>query len=244
MKMPDDRIVVIHQPDFMPYLGFFDRLLKADVYVVLDNVQFVHSNRGWTNRDKIRTASGAKWITVSTRKAPRDTMISEVLLSDDTSWRKDNLNLIRENYRHSPYFDKIMPYVDDLYQFSGTKLMDFNLASIRMMMNLFEISIPIIFAGKLNPIGKKNELIIDIVKKLGCHRYLSGVGAKDYCIPEMYHQAGIELIWQEFRHPIYPQQYDGFIPYLSSIDMLFNCGIENSRKIIRGQGVSLYDMGQ
>ena len=78
-------------------------------------------------------------------------------------------------------------------------------------------------------------MIINIVKELGCHRYLSGIGARDYYVPELYEQAGIEVIWQAFEHPVYPQQYGGFIPYLSSIDLLFNCGIEKSRRILRGR---------
>ena len=68
---------------------------------------------------------------------------------------------------------------------------------------------------------------------MNCIKYLSGVGARDYYEPELYEKAGIEVIWQEFEHPVYPQQYDGFIPYLSSIDLLFNCGIEKSRKILK-----------
>jgi len=228
-----DRIVVIHQPDFLPYLGFFDRLMKADVYVVFDNVQYVRSSRGWTSRDKIKTKNGEKWISVSTQKAPRNTAINQILLVKDDEWRKNNLNLIRENYRGSPFYEEIFPYIEELYQYRCERMMDFNLQSIQMLINLFDIRIDIVFASELKPEGQNNSLIIDIMKKLGCTKYLSGVGARDYYVPELYEQAGIEVIWQEFEHPVYRQQFEGFIPYLSSIDMLFNCGIEESRKIIR-----------
>lgn len=230
----DDKIIVIHQPDFLPYLGFFDRLCKADIYVVFDNVQYVRSSRGWTSRDKIKTKNGEKWITVSTQKAPRDTKINQILLSSDTQWREQNVNLINENYKDSHYFKEIMPYIIELYQYPCQKMVDFNLKSIKMLMELFDINVDMLLASSLEVSGKSNELIINILKELGCYKYLSGVGAKDYYKPELYEKAGIEVIWQEFKHPVYPQQFSGFIPNLSSIDLLFNCGIKQSRKILRG----------
>ncbi len=229
-----DKIVVIHQPDFLPYLGFFSRLDKADIYVVFDNVQYVrNSSRAWTSRDKIKTQNGEKWIKVRTKKAPMGTAINQILLSEDESWREDHINLITQNYKNAPYFKQIMPFIDELYQYRCERMMDFNLKSIRLLMELFDIRVETVIASDLNPVGKNNLLIIDIMKKLNCHKYLSGIGAKDYFVPEPYEQAGIEVIWQDFKHPVYRQQYDGFIPYLSSIDLLFNCGIDHSRKIIK-----------
>ncbi|HBV84730.1 MAG TPA: hypothetical protein DEB74_18405 [Lachnospiraceae bacterium] len=229
-----NKIVVIHQPDFIPYLGFFDRLLKADIYVVLDNVQYVrHTSRSWTSRDKIKTKNGEKWITISTQKAPMDTSINQILLSKENNWRENNINLIRENYKKSPYFYEIMPYIEKLYHYDCNKMIDFNLQSIRILMMLFDIHIEMVLASSLNPEGKNNNLIIDIINKLKCNKYLSGIGAKDYFIPELYEKAGIQVIWQDFKHPIYQQQYEGFISHLSSIDLLFNCGIEESRNILR-----------
>lgn len=229
----ENKIAVVHQPDFMPYLGFFDRLLKSDIYVIFDNVQFVRSSRGWTSRDKIKTANGEKWITVGSKKAPRDTPINQIFLSEDFSWKELHLNLFKENYRRSGFFDEIMPYIEKLYDFHCERMMDFNMESIKMLMNLLDIHIDMVFASDLNPQGKNNTLIVDILKKLGIHKYLSGIGARDYYDPVPYEEAGIEVIWQDFKHPIYSQQHGGFIPYLSSIDLLFNCGIEQSRRIIR-----------
>lgn len=226
----EEKTVVIHQPDFMPYLGFFDRLLKADIYVIFDNVQY--TRRAWMNRDRIKMKKGEGWLTVSTQKAPQDTPINRILLAEG-SWREDNLNLLRTNYRNSPFFHEIMPSIEELYKFPGTRMMDFNLASIQMLMQFFDIQIETVLASSLEPQGKNNTMIIDIMKKLGYSRYLSGVGARNYFVPELYEQAGIEVIWQDFKHPVYPQQYDGFIPYLSSIDLLFNCGIKHSRLILR-----------
>ena len=232
----EDKIVVIHQPDFIPYLGFFDRLLKADIFVVLDNVQYVrNSSRAWTARDKIRTRQGEKWIKIGTKKAPLETNINEILISEQNNWRTTHLNLIMENYKTAKYFDEVFPFIQEIYNFQCDYLADFNRNAIKILMGLFDIKIQTVIASDLDVCGKNNELVINIVKKLGCTKYLSGVGARDYYVPELYEQAGIEVIWQDFKHPVYKQQYEGFIPYLSSIDMLFNCGIEESRRLLRGE---------
>lgn len=236
IKDMSDELVVIHQPDFIPYLGFFHRLIQADIYVVFDDVQFVNgTSRSWTHRDKIKTAKGEKWISLGTQKAPHGTLINEMLLQENDDWKKANLNLLRENYRKAPFFAEIFPYIEKLYSLNVKKMWEFNYESIKMLIELFGIDIKIVISSDLDTAGKNNDLVISTVKALGCHRYLSGVGARDYYDPEPYEKAGVEVIWQDFNHPTYKQQYEelGFIPYLSSIDLLFNCGIEESRKILR-----------
>lgn len=230
------RTAVIHQPDFLPHLGFFDRLLNADVFVFLDNAQYVDStSRSWTHRDKIKTPNGAKWISLSVRSAPRYTPIYEIELSDHVDWRTNHINLLRENYRKSPYFAEIFPEIEQLYACSSTKLSDFNRISIELLMRLFDIRVETVVATSLSPEGKSNELLVDILKKIGADRYLSGPGARAYFRPEPFAAAGIEVLWQDFRHPIYTQLHGDFVPYLSSIDLLLNCGIDQSRKILRNK---------
>jgi len=226
------KTVVIHQPDFMPYLGFFHRLLYCDLFIILDHVQYVSKGSGWHNRDKIKTQNGEKWITISVEKAPLNTSIYEIILSKN-DWEKNNLNLIAENYKKAEFFDEIMPYIQELYSFECEMMMDFNLKSIEMLLKLFDIKIETIMASSLNPEGKKNELLIDILKKVSAETYLSGVGAKAYMDEKLFENEGIKVIWQNFKHPVYNQLYGNFIPYLSSIDLLFNCGIEESRKTLR-----------
>lgn len=228
------KTVVIHQPDFLPYLGFFDRLLKADLWVIFDHVQFLNNSKSWHNRDKIKTPQGEKWITVSVKKCAQKTPINEVLLSD-THWKTDGLNLLKTNYQKAVFFKEINPYIKDLYAFDCKTMLQFNMKSIRMLMELFDIHIETVLASDLNPIGKSNILLVDILKKVKADRYLSGIGAKAYYDPAVFAEAGIEVIWQDFQHPIYPQLYGDFVPYLSSIDLLFNCGIVESRKVLRAK---------
>jgi hypothetical protein len=228
------KTVVIHQPDFLPHIGFFHRFLHADLWVILDNVQFIHNtSRSWHNRDKIKTAQGEKWITLPIKKCPVGTAINNVLLSRDIEWRQRHLNLICHNYNKASYFDEIFPYIKELYNFQCEKMIEFNLRSINMLLELLKIEISSGLASILKPSGTKNDLLVDILKKVNGQVYLSGMGAKQYFKSEPFEKANIKVIWQEFKHPVYRQLHGEFIPYLSSIDMLFNCGIEKSREMLR-----------
>jgi hypothetical protein len=228
------KVVVIHQPDFLSYLGFFHRLLHGDLYVVLDDVQFVKgTSQSWMNRDKIKTLNGEKWLTINVQKAPRGTNINEILLNDTLNWKKQNLDLLKQNYKKAKYFNEIFPYIERLYTNETNKLSDFNMASIFMLIELFDIKIDTVYSLDLNTTQTKSERLVEILTQVDATHYLSGVGAKDYHVDKPFNDANIEVIWQDFKHPVYPQLHGEFIPYLSSIDLLLNCGIEKSREILR-----------
>lgn len=228
------KTVVIHQPDFAPYLGFFHRFLHADLYVALDHVQFVsHSSKSWTHRDKIKTQQGEKWLTLSVKKASRETPINQIALSETTDWVMDNLNLLAQNYRKTAHFEAIMPSIEDLYRTAPPLMSDFNLRSINVISQMLDVELPSVRSSTLDPQGSKNELLIDLLQKVGATHYLSGMGAKNYMRPELFSEAGIHVVWQDFKHPTYPQPFGDFLPYLSSLDVLFNCGIEGARQALR-----------
>jgi hypothetical protein len=228
------RTVVIHQPDFLPWLGFFHRLAKADLYIALDHAQFVSgTSRSWTHRDRIKTASGPKWLSLSVRKAPLGTPISQMLLSPDAAWRQANLDLIRESYRQAPHFTEIFPRLERLYAAGHERLADMTLASIDLLCEPLGVKIERKLSSAMQPAGASNAMLVDLLKKSGASRYLSGRGAEAYFDPAPYAAAGVEVVWQEFAHPVYPQLHGDFVPMLSAIDMLFNCGIAQSRKILR-----------
>lgn len=227
------KTVVIHQPDFMPYLGFFHRLLHADCYVVLDSVQFLRGSRSWHHRDRIKTPEGVAWLTVPVQKAPQKSAIAQMLISYDQPWRERHLQLLERGYRNAPFYPELMPLLENLYRLKPERLAEFTLASIDLLAELFDVRRPQVMASNLQVEGTGNLLLAGILAQLGATRYLSGVGARDYFAPEPYREAGVEVIWQQFQHPVYPQQHGPFEAYLSSIDLLFNCGIEESRKLIR-----------
>jgi hypothetical protein len=231
------RTVVIHQPDFLPWLGFFDRLRKADLYIALDHAQFVSgTSRSWTHRDRIKTAAGPRWLSLSVRKAPLGTPICEVRLVPDRRWRDDNLNLLRESYQRAPYFGEIFPRVQALYEGSQERLAEMTLDSLDLLCAMLGVSVERRLSSAMSPSGTNNEMLVDLLRKAGATRYLSGQGARAYFRAEPFAQAGIEVQWQAFSHPVYPQGHGAFVPMLSAIDMLFNCGIDESRRILGSCG--------
>ena len=228
------KTVVIHQPDFLSYLGFFHRLLHANLYIVLDDVQFVKgTSQSWMNRDKIKTSNGEQWLTVNVKKAPTGTNINKILLNDTLNWKKQNLDLLSANYKKAEYFDEIYPYIEKLYNSKHVKLSDFNMNSIHMLNKLFDINIDIVYSSNLITTRTKSERLVELLTQVNATHYLSGVGARDYHEDKPFDDANIKVLWQDFEHPTYPQLHGEFIPYLSSIDLLFNCGIDKSREILR-----------
>jgi hypothetical protein len=229
-----NKTVVIHQPDFLPYLGFFHRFLRADLYVALDHVQFVqHTKNAWTHRDKIKAAKGEAWISLSVKKCPLATPISEVELSVNTPWQEANLNLLQENYRGAPFFEPIFQKLELIYKMPVGRMAEFNLALMDIVCDWLGIKIARIASSTLDPTGSKSEMIANIVATVGGTHYLSGVGARAYHDQAPFDCRGIEVVWQDFRHPVYPQQFGAFIPYLSAVDALFNCGPEATADMLR-----------
>jgi hypothetical protein len=228
------KVVVIHQPDFLPWLGFFDRLVRADLYIALDHVQFVSGgSRSWTHRDRIKTPAGPRWLSLSVQKAPLGTAIRDVRLAAGTRWREQNLNLLRENYRQAPYFGEVFPCVESLYGRADERMVDMNLASIDLLQDLLGIEIPRVLSSSLEPQGSSNEMLVDLLRKCGATHYLSGLGARAYLDGLPFAAAGVKVLWQSFRHPVYPQLHGDFVPELSAIDLLFNCGAARSRDMMR-----------
>jgi hypothetical protein len=229
------KTVVIHQPDFLPWLGFFHRFLHADLYVALDHVQFTRGTRhSWTHRDRIKTPSGVRWLSLSVQKAPLGTPIREIKLAPDAGWREANLNLLRESYGGARFFGEFFPLIEDLYRRQFSSLVDMTLASIDMLCGILGARLPVLRSSDLRPAGTSNEMLASLLCQTGATRYLSGLGARSYFDPAPFAAAGIEVVWQAFRHPVYPQLHGGpFEPALSAIDLLFNCGQEKASEILR-----------
>jgi hypothetical protein len=228
------RTVVIHQPDFLPWLGYFHRLREADLFIALDHVQFVTgTSRSWTHRDMIKTAQGAKWLSLCVQKAPFGTAIRNIQLAPDREWRIQNLNLIRENYRRAPFFNQIFPRLEALYGQPHAGMAAMNLASLDLLEEMLDTRTPRLISSDMSPEGTSTAMLVDLLKKAGATHYVSGVGARAYLDAGLLQQAGIELVWQDFAHPVYRQLHGPFVPMLSSIDALFNCGVEETRKMLR-----------
>jgi hypothetical protein len=221
--IPQMKKICIHQPDFAPYLGFFDRLFDCDVYIVFDDVQFLR--RGWHHRDKIKTNEGPVWLTLPIKKADRSALISEIELDPDMdSWIPKQFNLLHEGYKSSPYFDRYFPALKEIYQRGHRRLIDFNMDILEYFIDELNIEIEIVKSSDLDVPGNKNEKLIGLVRAIGGEHYITGTGSTDYIDAEKFKAAGITCEVREFAHPVYPQLFGDFIPFLSCIDAFMNCG--------------------
>ena len=217
--------VCIHQPDFAPYLGFFRRLIDCDTYIAFDDVQFLR--RGWHHRDKIKTRSGTTWLTLPTRKADYAAAINEIELDPDTdAWIPKHLNLLKENYAGCTYFDSYFSALEGIYNKRHRRLIDFNLDVLNFFLAELEIEIKTVFSSQFGVTGEKNDRLTTLVRAVGGDHYITGTGSRDYIDADKFKQAGITLEIQKFDHPVYPQAFGDFIPYLSGIDAIMNCGPE------------------
>ena len=224
------KTVVIHQPDFIPYLGFFDRLISADVFIILDHVQM--SKRGWVHRDKIKTESGEAWLTIPIKGLDKSPVINSAEIDKNKLYHKIP-RIIESSYRKTPYFDEIFLPLLGIFEKKPERLFDLNMQFLRLIFEWMKINIPIVLSSELGVEKSKSGMNADLVKLVGGTTYLSGVGARDYHEQTHFETLGIEVTWQNFSPPKYPQLYGNFIANLSIIDAMFNCGIDGSRRLLR-----------
>ena len=215
--------VCIHQPDFLPYLGFFKRLYDSDVYVIYDDVQFLR--RGWHHRDKIKTRSGEAWLTLPVQKTNYLATIDQIMLHPaHNDWAPKLLNLIKENYQASPFYDSYMPAIERIFSKCSGALIEINLDFINLFVDELDIQIEIVFASSLGMKGSGSEKLVRIVQAVGGDHYITGTGSSEYIDSKLFEAMGINLEIRAFNNPVYPQQFGAFISHLSCIDALFNCG--------------------
>jgi len=231
-------IVTLHQPNYLPWIGFFSKVSQAECLVVMDSVQYI--KRGVTHRNKIKTTYGAQYLTIPISKEFSFARIRDVRLPLDKFWQKAHWQSITHNYGKAQYFDDYREFFEHLYSsHEFIYLWELNMHIISYLFKCFDIVVEIIFASELDidPGLKKTDLIIAILKAVEAKTYLSGPSGRDYLEPEKFRENGIELQFARFTHPVYRQRFGSFEPNLSAIDLLFNEGAK-SGALIRGAGSS------
>ena len=221
-------IVMIRQPIYLPYMGFFKKIQTSDVFVYLDDVQF--SINSGDNRNKIKAIKGPGWLTVPLDK-PHRKKINEVKIVNSQDWRTKHKKIIEENYKKAPYFNSFWNGIKDILNNKWEKLIDVQLAFIEHFNKILDLKTNTIKSSELNIKSSKSQRLLDICKKLNASTYVSGAGGKNYLDEKIFENSGIKVLYEKFRHPTYKQLYGNFFPNLSIIDLLFNEG-ENAKKIL------------
>jgi len=222
------RVLAAHQPQYLPWLGFFDKLAQTNVFVLLDDVQFKKNE--WQNRNRIKGPSGPQWITVPVRhKFPQT--IAEVEVRETEPWRRKHQRALESNYGKAAHFADEMPLFAGVLEQAWTHLAPLNIELIRRLATRLGIDTEIRL-GSANEVRADPTLrLVDLCRELGADAYLSGAGG-DYLEQDHFKEAGIELRFQRYKHPSYAQLHGEFEPCMSVVDLLMNCG-EDSFSIIR-----------
>lgn len=227
--------ISIHQPEHLPWLGFIHKVMSVDEFVLLDNVQF--RKKYFQNRNKIRTNEGEQWLTVPLNKFHSDQKINEIEISYDWDWQSKNLNLIKNNYIKAEYFGEYFQDFKEIYKTKFRLLRDLNIELIKFILQKFGIRTKLYLSSEIMAnIGQGGTNVnMSICKELNADVYLSGTFGKNYLDISEFEKANIKIEFQDFKHPVYRQVYNPFIPNMSSIDLLFNYG-KNGLAMVTGGG--------
>jgi WbqC-like protein family len=224
-------IIAVHQPQYLPWLGYFDKIDRSDVFVFLDNVQFKKNE--WQNRNKIKTADGWQWLTVPVMyRFPQ--MINEVEINNKERWQHKQRQTIVSNYKRASCWNFLEVFFEDLFQSHWQTISQLNIYVVKKLVEILGIKTPLFIASEMEQLPEDpDERLIAITKYYGADTYLAGSGGRDYMNMEKYEENGIKVVFQDYRHPVYNQLFGDFLPFMSVIDLMYNHGNE-SLTILRG----------
>jgi hypothetical protein len=224
-------IISIHQPQYFPWLPYLMKIAESDVFIILDSVDF--QKNGLQNRNQIKTAQGACWLTVPVNQRLGQ-KIYEVKISDKIDWRKKNWLTIQSNYRKAAAFKNYAEELEALYQRDWTHLVDLDIFLLGLLLKWFKIETTLMRSSQMKSKGKGSDLILNLCLETGATKYISGIGGQNYLQEEGFSEAGIEIV---YRPPVLPTNYlqlypsVGFLNSLSALDIILNCGDEWTKYI-------------
>jgi hypothetical protein len=220
---PAATTVVVLQPGYLPWLGFFDQLNRADVFVYYDDVQY--DKHGWRNRNRIKTQDGPQWLTVPVRHGDAGFLrIVDVEIDGRTPWARKHVASVRQAYARAPFLKRYMPALEELLERKWERLVDLDLACAALIAGWFGLDRRIERSSALGIDGSRSERLVNVCRRFGASRYVSGDAAKGYLDVAAFEAHGITVEWQGYPHPTYPQLHGPFVPYLSALDLVLNCG--------------------
>jgi WbqC-like protein len=228
------RTLAVLQPGFLPWLGFFDQMARSDVFVYYDDVQF--NKHGWRNRNRIKTPKGPAWVTVPVlHSGLHGQVIKDVLVDNSRNWARKLVATISQNYAHAPFREPYVGALSDLLLGNKwARLADLDIEVSELMRHWLDITTTTVRSSELDIGGGQTERLVALCRHFGVQRYLSGDAAQSYLQQDLFDEAGISVVWHNYKHPRYPQLHGEFLPYLSALDMILNLGPQ-SASAIRGR---------
>jgi WbqC-like protein family len=227
-----DLTLCVLQPGYLPWLGFFDQMRRSDIFVIYDDVQY--DKHGWRNRNRIKSPDGPYWLTVPVRhKGLGWPKINEIEIDNQSAWAKKHVGTIRQFYSKAPYTTQYLPMLEDLLSKPWALLVELDMAVITLICTWLGLDRHVVRSSSLGIEGAQSERLYKFCEHFGARQYLSGSSAKDYLDLDLFARNRVAVIWQDYHHPVYPQQHGEFVPYLSVLDLVLNCGPESSGILAR-----------
>ena len=227
-------IVSIHQPNYLPWLGYFDKIKRSDLFVIFDDVQFPRGKKHFGHRNQIKTNTGTKWLTVPIKNKSDMVSFNDTIINYDTDWQKDHCSLMVSNYQKSPYFNDYYQDIENIIMNEYKSLTELSTDLIRYFMTQLNIRTTIARSSELSESYETGgDKIFSILDNTNATGYLtgSGPGSKRYIKEEDFNRLGINLHWQNYECKKYNQLFGDFTPYLSVVDLLFNHGKKSGEVI-------------
>lgn len=237
-------IITIHQPEHLPWLGLLNKIAKADVFVVLDSVQY--EKNYFQNRNRIMGTNGVQWLSVPvSNKGHMDGSIATTLVASDPKnikWREKYLQTIRMSYGKYPYFNEVFSMLEEAIDLDSQYLCEINLAIINKFCDALNIHPQYVRSSSLNVYGLKSDLILGICRKMNTDVYIAGPSGRDYLDMKSFEDSNIKVVFNDYHHPIYPQRRsEEFVSHLSALDLFMNVGFSEAKKVIMEGNEPVYD---
>jgi hypothetical protein len=228
-------ILTAHQPVYLPWLGLFQKIARANLFCYFDIVQY--QKKDYNNRNKIKTSNGELWLSVPVEsKGHLDKNVSDILIIQD-KWVTKHLKSIELNYKKAPFFHDYFPELQSiLINESKSSLGLLNLKLLEYFMECLGINVPIVKASEYSFNGIGSELVLDMCIQLGADNYIFGEQGKNYADVDSFKEKNVEVEFQNYIHPVYRQVGREFLPYMSIVDLLFNEGA-NSFDILMSNNI-------
>ncbi|MEY4747482.1 MAG: hypothetical protein RLZZ416_531 [Candidatus Parcubacteria bacterium] len=229
-------ILTAHQPVYLPWLGLFHKIALSDEFCYFDDVQYL--KKDWNNRNKIKTSQGPLWLTVPVlTTGHREKPIREIEINNAVNWRAKHWRSIYLNYHRAPYFERYADYFEGLYRRDWVHLSALNEHMLTWLLRELGIAVKFHKASEFAFKGQKSDLVLDMCRQLGANTYVFGALGTQYADEADFNKAGINILFQDYKHPVYPQLHGDFVPHMSVIDLLFNCG-GASREILMSGNIT------
>lgn len=227
-------MIGILQPGYIPWFGFFEQLYRSDVFVIYDDVQY--DKQSWRNRNRIKTVNGVQWLSVPVLlKFEEHPQVNEVRIDNRTKWRKKHLMSIRQSYAKAPFFEDYIGIFEDTYSRDWEYLVDLDIYLVARLASA--LGIPdkhMVRSSTFEIPGGRIERLINICRHFKADVFYEGAAGANYIDMSDFKAHGIDVAFQNYQHPTYKQRHGDFVPYLSVVDLLFNCG-DKSLEILLGK---------